>query len=101
MKTNILNDVIINNDTSARKIINDIKKHLVKKNSITIKIGGETIKATRDDIYAIQFLVAIGVFSPVNIEGLNIREDGLLKSPCGLDSIGNIVSMKLLEMKCK
>lgn len=97
----ILNDVIIDNKTSARKTINDIKKHLVKKNSIIIKIGGETIKATRDDIYAIQFLVAIGVFSPVNIEGLNIREDGLLKSPCGLDSMGNIVSMKLLEMKCK
>jgi hypothetical protein len=99
--TKILNDVIIDNKTSARKTINDIKKQLIKKNSITIKIGGEKIKATRDDIYAIQFLVAIGVFSPANIEGLNIREDGLLKSSCGLDSIGNIVSMKLLEMKCK
>jgi hypothetical protein len=99
--TKILNDVIIDNKTSARKTINDIKKQLIKKNSITIKIGGEKIKATKDDIYAIQLLVAIGVFSTTNIEGLNIREDGTLKTPCGLDDIGDIVSMKLLEMKCK
>ena len=85
---------------SIRELIDLTKKSLIKKDKIKISIGGENIEASREDIYAIQYLVAIGELNPCNIKGIDIKEDGTLKHPV-LTSIGDVVSMKLLKLKCK
>ena len=85
---------------SVREEIDFVKKTLAKEGTLSITVCGEKIDASKEDVSAIQFMVAMGYLSPSNITGLAVREDGTLKQPSGLDDINDIVAMKLLEIKC-
>lgn len=79
-----------------RKKINNIKSTINKRIPVVIK--GDLIRASKDDVYVIQLMVAKGMLSPSDIKGLDIRPDGVLIHPSGLNDLGDIVSKLLLEL---